>query len=209
MWVILVAIALLLLALNIREHYVEYQDKEKKVPSVTVPGPTAVWRSKIEAESPVGANEDDYIPALKAFYDKVYTPAAMKPTLAQVDAFVKGPDGSGPGIDTGALKKIIVSGFYIDVQKALEETKADAVEKAKKDLAAGFIEPKDGVDQVRSRTENEYVPADMRPGELPEGVYTPTTQMENPRRPGEHDDNSASWSSTQFYGVCECAKNVL
>lgn len=209
MWRILLAIALLLLALNIREHYVEYQDDKKTVPSVTVPGTTAVWRSKIEAEAPVGANEDDYIPPLKAFYDKVYTPAAIKPTLAQVDAFIKGPDAAAPGVDPNALKKIIVSGFYIDVQKAMEETKADEMAKAKADVESGILEPKDGVDEVRTRTENEYVPADMRPGELPEGVYTPTTQMENPRRPGEHDDNSASWSSTQFYGVCECAKNVL
>ncbi len=91
----------------------------------------------------------------------------------------------------------------------MKPTNEEEIEKAKKDVEAGFIAPKDGVDEVRTRTEGEYVPADMRPGKLPEGVYTPTTQMDNPRRPGEHDDNSASWSSTQFYGVCECAKNVL
>ena len=58
-----------------------------------------------------------------------------------------------------------------------------------------------GVDQVRSRKELEYKPADPRKGKLPEGIYKPVSQQEEPRREGTYDDKSTSWTGVRFYGV--------
>jgi hypothetical protein len=214
MWYILAAVAGLLLAMNIREGYVEYQDDgkggqlSKRVESVTRPELNAVWKSKIEAEAQVGADESNYIPPLLAFFE-IYQKSTNKPTLKEVDDFTKTPAASGPGVDPGALKKIIISGFHIDLEKAKEETKQEAIDKASADIQSGVLEPKDGRDEVFTREELEYTPADSRRGQLPEGLYEPTTQQRMPRATGEYDDHSTSWNSGQFYGVGDQTKNVL
>jgi hypothetical protein len=209
MWYILAAVAALLLAMNIREGYVEYQDEKNKVESVTRPELNAVWKSKIEAEAQVGADDSTYLPPLQAFFDKVYHPAQLKPTLGQVEAFMSTPDAAGPGVDPAALKKIIISGFHIDIQKAAQETKKEEIDKANADIKSGVLEPKDGRDEVFTREELTYTPADSRRGQLPEGLYEPTTQQRMPRMSGEYDDHSTSWNSGQFYGVGDQTKNVL
>lgn len=209
MWYILAAVAVLLLSINIREGYVEYQDEKNKVEAVTRPALNAVWKSKIEAEAQVGADDSTYLPPLQAFFDKVYHPAPLKPTLAAVEAFMASPDAGGPGVDPAALKKIIISGFHIDVAKAAQETKKEAIDAAKSDIASGVLEPKEGRDEVFVREEETYVPADSRRGQLPEGLYEPTTQQRMPRMSGEYDDHSTSWKSGQFYGVGDQSKNVL
>jgi hypothetical protein len=75
------------------------------------------------------------------------------------------------------------------------------------------LQPKDGVDEVFVRKEEIYQPADSRKGDLPEGLYAPVDQQEEPRREGIYDDKSTSWSSSSFYSICKpgepCAKNVL
>jgi len=208
MWYILAAVAAFLIALNIREGYVEYQDDKKKVESVTPPALNAVWKSKIEAEAQVGADDAAYIPPLAAFF-AIYQKSAMKPTLAEVDAFTKTPAAQAPGVDPAALKKIIISGFHIDMQKAAQETKKEEIDKAMEDIKSGVLEPKDGRDEVFTREELTYTPADSRRGQLPEGLYQPTTQQRMPRMSGEYDDHSTSWNSGQFYGVGDQTKNVL
>ena len=214
MWYILAAVAAFLIALNIREGYVEYQDEgkggplSKKVEAVTRPELNAVWKSKIEAEAQVGADESNYIPPLQAFFE-LYKKSKDKPTLEEVDAFTKTPAAMGPGVDPGALKKIIISGFHIDIEKAAQETKKEEIDKANADIQSGVLEPKDGRDEVFTREELTYLPSDSRRGQLPEGLYKPTTQQRMPRMSGEYDDHSTSWKTGQFYGVGDQTKNVL
>ena len=68
-WILIAIAGALLYWMTIRERYVE------------VPGPgarptleDAAWRSKIDAQAPIGASDDDYIAALQKFYDTVYFP---------------------------------------------------------------------------------------------------------------------------------------
>lgn len=180
------------------------------------PTKTAVWLSKIDAEAPIGSNDDDYIAALDNFYDTKWKPFRdQNPTgsidVSQVEDFLS--NGTIPaGVDKNALRKIIAAGFSIQTS----ETAAQHEEKELNTTGAlaGFqgqeLQPQQGVDEVRTRTEETYQPADTRSGGvLPEGVYEPPLQQSAPRRSGEYNDNSAGWTSDQFYGVCECSKNVL
>lgn len=199
----LLAVALLLFAWTFREEFVD-----KDFP-VTPPKRDSVWLSKIDAEAPIGGNDDDYLKVLDAFYTKVYVPAETKPTDAAVEAFLKSPDANIAGIDPGALRKIIVAGFRIESTK----TAAAREEAQVKFKPSKALEPKDGVDEVFVRKEDIYQPSDTRKGDLPEGLYAPVDQQEEPRREGIYDDKSTSWSSASFYSICKpgepCAKNVL
>ncbi len=204
LWILL-AIALLLLFLRTREHYVEISG-----PGVR-PSKTADWLSKIDAEAPLGGDDDEYIRILQKFYDDIYLPART----ANATAFIKdtqvktfADSVASPSVDKDAIRKIITAGF------AVERTGTGAAREqeqiVKTGALAGFkganLEPKMGVDQVRSRTEIPYVPTDTRLGKLPEGLYAPVEQQEEPRREGLTDD-----MYTKFFNVCEgeeCAKNV-
>jgi hypothetical protein len=86
-----------------------------------------------------------------------------------VDAFVALPR---PGIDPAVLKTIIMEAFHIDGGKK-DESKQTAFNPSTKLLA-----PKDGVDEVRVRTEDEYAPADTTGpfDESPVGTMAPTPQ---------------------------------
>ena len=200
----LLAIALLLFALGFREYFTDTESPISGRPSLSDPA----WRSKIDAEAPIGGNDEDYIRVLQAFHDKVYVPSEVKPKDTDVEAFLKTPDAQVAGVDPNAIRKIIATGFRIE--KTLPSA---AREEAQiKFQPTDAIQPKDGVNQVYNRTENVYVPADSRLGELPEGLYAPVNQYE-PRNPGIFDDKSTSWTQASFFSVCKpnepCAENVL
>jgi hypothetical protein len=200
-WLLFVAICLLI-AGALREHF---QDPEFPV---SRPAKNPIWLSKIDAEAPIGGDDDLYLSVLQAFYDKVYNPASVKPKDTDVEAFLRGPDANRPGIDINVLRKIIGNSFRIErtTTAAAREQKQVAFKVSK------AIEPKDGRDQVYDRTEALYVPADSRIGELSEGVYEDIPQQDEPRRPGFFDNKSTSWTQAAFYSVCDggpCEQNVL
>jgi hypothetical protein len=170
----------------------KYTDPESPV---SRPEKNGVWLSKIDAEATLGGNDDDYIRVLQAFYDKVYKPAEIKPKDSDIETFLKTPDANIPGVDPGALRKIIAAGFHTErtITGAQREQGEIAFEPD-----ASILQPKDGVDEVFVRTESIYTPADNRIGELPEGVYKPVVQQAEPRHSGEYDDRSTSWHSGQF-----------
>lgn len=195
----LLVIALFLIAFRNRE---DFTDPDSPV---TRPAKNATWLSKIDAEAPIGGNDDDYIAVLQAFYDKVYVPSAVRPKDTDVEAFLKSADGQKPGVDPNSLRKIIAAGFRIE-----RTLPASAREEAQiKFQPSAALQPQMGVDQVYNRTEPTYTPADSRKGELPEGLYAPTEQQAAPRRPGTWDDKSTSWSKASFFSTCPCAENVL
>lgn len=218
-WVVFLAIVVFILNLA-REHFTDPEEctvtgvtrnGKPCVPKITRPSvEDSRWRSKVEAEMPIGQNTADYIRVLQAFYDKVYVPATDRPSGAQVDAFLASPDASVAGTSPESVKRIILSGFNLTSGETVEaRAKRQTVTTG---ALAGFkgteLEPKMGVDEVRTRKEIPYIPADQRQGELPEGIYAETPQT-TPTRTGEWDDKSISWNQSQFFSVCPCAKNIL
>jgi hypothetical protein len=208
-WLLLAIAAMLLVMMTLRERYVEREGPGER-PSFDGPE-GAAWRSKIDAQIPIGGSDDDYMTALQSFYDTVYSPmrtanATASPKDTQVETFLDGI--TIPNISKDALRQIILSGFSIDRTGSA----AAREEKQVKFTPTEALEPRDGVDQVYGRRKEEvYVPADKRLGELPEGIYAPTPQTE-PTREGIWNDNSTSWSPASFASVCEggkCAQNVL
>jgi hypothetical protein len=203
---ILVAIGLLFI-LTFRESFTDTEFTNVTRPSLD----EGSWRSKIDANAPLGGNDEDYIVVLQAFYDKVYNPSPTKPTIKDIEAFVAGPDVVGKPIDTIAIRKILASAFHIESGL----TAAAKEEQQVKFKPSKALEPSDGVDQVYFRTEEVYRPSDTRTGLLPEGQYSPVPQQLKPRRPGERDYNTASWTPQLFYDVCVetktpgCEENVL
>lgn len=200
-WLLFVAICLLI-AGRLRERYTDPEFP------VSRPAKNPIWLSKIDAQATIGADDDAYIAVLQAFYDKVYKPAATKPKDTDVEAFLKSPDVNAPGIDANVVRKIIGNAFHVEPTT----TAAAREEKQIVFKATEALEPTDGRDEVYTRTENLYVPADARIGELPEGIYEPVQQQDKPRRPGEYDNKTTSWTQAAFYSVCEsgpCEQNVL
>lgn len=203
---ILVAIGLLFI-LTFRESFTDTEFTNVTRPSLD----EGSWRSKIDANAPLGGNDEDYIVVLQAFYDKVYNPSPTKPTIKDIEAFVAGPDVVGKPIDTIAIRKILASAFHIESGL----TAAAKEEQQVKFKPSKALEPSDGVDQVYFRTEEVYRPSDTRTGLLPEGQYSPVPQQLKPRRPGERDYKTTSWTPHLFYDVCVetnqpgCEENVL
>jgi hypothetical protein len=211
LWILLV-IAILLAGMRVREHYVEISGPGAR------PSKTADWLSKIDAEAPIGGNDDDYLRALQSFYDTIYLPArTANPTVFIRDTEVKkfADSVTIPSIDKGALRKIITAGFAVERtgSAAAREQEQIVTTGALADFKGLNLQPKDGVDETWPHAvQDPYVPADLRKGALPEGIYTPTKQQEEPRREGIYDDKSTSWTDVKFQSVCdggECAKNVL
>ena len=197
----LLAVAILLLFWGSIEYFVDTE-----FTNVTRPSKNATWLSKIDSEAPIGGNDDDYIAVLQVFYDKIYVPSPTRPTDADIEVFLKSPDANRPGIDINAVRKIIAAAFHVE----RTSTAAQREEKEVKFKPSEALFPKDGRDEVYARTEELYVPADTRKGELPEGIYQPVEQQEKPRRPGYW--KGTGWTGTKFYGVCEggpCEQNVL
>jgi hypothetical protein len=175
----IVVILLLIYAWRVREGYTDPESP------VTRPERNTVWLSKIDAEAPIGGNDDDYLRALTAFYDKVYAPAQTKPKDTDVEAFLSTPDAQIPGVDLKSLRKIIVAAF--DVELTSTAAAREQQQLASTGALVGFkgenLQPSDGVDQVYGHMDEQpYLPVDMRQGELPEGVYDPTIQQPKPRR---------------------------
>jgi len=197
---ILLGIALLLLFMRSREHYVEI-----KGPGVR-PSRTAEWLSKIDSEAPIGGNDDDYIKVLQQFYDTIYLPArTANATVFIKDSEVKtfADSVTVPGIEKEAIRRIITAGF------AVERTGTAAAREEQQTIKTGALvgftganlEPKMGVDEVRTRKEVTYIPADQRKGRLPEGVYTPVEQQEEPRREGIPAQQSLDRTDLMFYSL--------
>ena len=172
----------------------------------------AAWKSKVDAQVPIGANDDDYIKAIRAFYDKVYYPSPTKPTTANIESFLKSPDVVGLPLDTNALRMILADGFHIEAG----ETAAAREKRQTKFTPTKNLEPSMGRDQVFDRTELDYTPADPRnDGPVPEGHYAPLKQQGRPRRLGEPNYETVGKTGTLFYDVCSetkregCEENVL
>jgi len=206
----LFAICLLLFALQYRESFTD-PDRSIPPPVLTATGEIpAIWQTKIDANAPIDSEDIDYFNALKAFHDRVYVPSQTKPKDTQVEAFLQTADAKFSGVDIDALRKMIGSSFSIEYT-----TTAAAREQQKivtSGPLAGFtgsnLQPGDAVDQVYTRDEGAYIPADSRKGDLPEGLYAPTEQT-TPLGRGESKTASTSWSSVLPYSVCPCAENVL
>lgn len=180
LWILL-AIAVLLLLLRYREHYVEISGPGQR------PSRTAEWLSKIDAEAPIGADDDEYIAVLQRFYDEIYKPArTANPTVFIKDTQVKTFADSTTGVDKAAIRKIITAGFA--VERTGSAAAREEAQSVKTGALAGFkgenLQPEMGVDEVRTRKEDTYVPVDTRKGKLPEGLYAPVKQQEEPRREG-------------------------
>ena len=180
LWILL-AIALLLLLLRYREHYVEISGPGQR------PSRTAEWLSKIDAEAPIGGDDDEYIRVLQKFYDEIYLPArTANPTVFIKDTQVKtfADSVTTPGVEKEAIRRIITAGFA--VERTGSAAAREEAQTVKTGALAGFkgenLAPSMGVDQVRNRTEQTYTPADSRKGKLPEGLYKPVVQQEEPRR---------------------------
>ena len=137
--------------------------------TVTRPTSSSLWNSKIAANTPFGTDTAPYITALAAFYDTVYTPATSRPKESDVDTFVK---TAYPGTDPAALKTIIMEAFHIDA----DSSKGDETQVFKP--SSVLLQPKDGVNEVRVRKEDEYIPADTTGpfDDSPLGTVAPTPQ---------------------------------
>jgi hypothetical protein len=224
LWV-LFAIALLLFALDYKERFTDPNEctvtgvtrgGKPCVPKLTRPSlDSPTWRSKIDAEAPIGGNDADYVRVLQAFYDKVYAPAVTKPRDTDVEAFLKSADANVAGVDPVVLRRMISSGFRVDLSATAAAREQQQI--VTTGALAGFegknLQPGNARDEVYSRTESIYTPADMRKGELPEGLYKPVMQT-LPLRPGDVKDKSTSWTQVSPMSVCEpgdseCMKNVL
>ena len=197
LWILL-AIAVLLLLLRYREHYVEISGPGQR------PTRNAEWLSKIDAEAPIDGNDDEYLAVLQRFYDEIYSPArTANPTVRIRDTQVKTFADSTTGVDKAAIRKIITAGFAVERTGTAAAREQEQI--VKTGALVGFkgenLAPSMGVDEVRTRTELTYVPADMRKGKMPEGLYKPVPQQEEPRREGDVDDKSASWTGVRFYSV--------
>jgi len=209
---LLVAIAVALFALmTLREHYVEIEGPGLRPSLDGAEG--GAWRSKIDAQIPIGGSDDDYMKALQKFYDEIYFPIrnenkTASPKDTQIEEFLK--NNTFPNVSKDALRQIILSGFSIDKTQSA----AAREQKQVKFTPTEALQPRDGIDQVYGRRKEEiYIPADKRTGMLPEGIYANTPQTE-PTREGIFDDKSTSWSPAMFASVCEpgdekCAQNVL
>jgi hypothetical protein len=208
-WLLIAIAVALLLLMTLREHYVEREGPGERPSFEGAEG--GAWRSKIDAQIPIGGSDDDYMKALQKFYDEIYSPLRTEnktasPKDTQVETFLDGL--TIPNISKDALRQIILSGFSIDKTGSA----AAREQKQIKFTPTEALEPRDGVDQVYGRRKEEiYTPADRRRGTLPEGIYADTEQTE-PSREGLWDDKSTSWSPAAFASVCEggkCAQNVL
>jgi hypothetical protein len=222
---ILFAIALLLFAWGYRESFTD--PDECSVRGVTRGGKPCLpvlarpsiddpsWRSKIDAEAPIGGNDEDYIRALQLFYDRVYSVSATKPKDTDVEAFLRTSIASFPGVDPTSLRKILTKGFRVELTSTAAEREKEqtVLTGALTGFKGSELQPGGANDESHTRDELGYLPADNRKGDLPEGLYAPTRQY-TPLFPGDFKDKSTSWTQVSPMSVCdgkdpECLKNVL
>lgn len=219
-WIAL-SLLIVLIVWSFRETFVDTEFKSSGVgvstavqrpPEDSASPAYAMWKSKVDAQAPIGANDEDYIKAIRAFYDKVYDPASTKPTTTDIETFLKGPNVAGLPLDTNALRMILADGFHIQSG----ETAAAREQRQTKFTPSKNLEPAMGRDQVFDRTEEQYNPSDPRgDGPVPEGHYAPLKQQGRPRRLGEANYQTVGKTGTLFYDVCSetkkpgCEENVL
>lgn len=184
---ILVAIAGILMLLSAREMF---SDPRVKVPSES----DKALMSKIEAAIPFGQDAKKYVPAVKAFYDKVYVPAELNPKDKDIDTFLETSDAAN--LNKDALRQILTNVFYTDstITAASKEEKQVTFKPSE-----GLLQPDMAKDPLY-KPPQPYSPEDSRDGPVSEGIYEDTAQM-LPRREGQN--------ATPFYSVCPpCAENV-
>jgi len=183
LWVLL-ALALLVFALNLRETYVA-PDSPVRPPVLTAGGKIpSDWQSKIDAFSKLTGDDMAYFRAIQAFYTTVYEPAETKPTDRDVEQFLAGTGAAIPGVDPIVLRKLLASSFRVQ----LTETAAarEAKEAVTTGALAGFtgsnLQPGNARDGVYTRVEDMYLPTDTEQSDrAAEGVYEDTNQTK-PRR---------------------------
>lgn len=195
----LFAIAFVLFAMSFRE---TYQDPESPVTRPSME--SGAWRSKIDAEAPIQGNDEDYMRVLQAFHDNVWVPSATKPRDTDVETFLKSSAAQVPNVDPVALRKMIASGFRIEktISSAAREEAQIKFQPSK------ALEPDKAVDEVRTRTEQIYVPADPRLGDLPEGLYAPVSQTK-PHNTGDYGLDAPIFQVCDPSKDLSCAENVL
>jgi hypothetical protein len=183
LWV-LFALSVLVFALNLRESYTDPEspvNPPQLTPEGKIPGD---WQSKIDAAAPIGGDDMTYFNAIRAFYTKVYLPLSVKPKDTDVEAFLTTPDGNAAGIDVGALRKILGAAFRVELTGTPEsrELKKLVTTGALAGFSGANLEPKQARDEVYTRVEEIYAPADTTQSDrTSEGVHDPTDQTK-PRR---------------------------
>ena len=183
LWVLL-ALAVLVFALNLRESYTDPEspvNPPTPLPDGSIPSD---WQSKIDAVAPIGGDDQAYFQAVRAFYTTVYVPAATKPTDRDVEAFLATAAANRPGVELPALRRLLTMSFRVQ----LVETAAVREEKQLQTTGAlaGFVgsnlQPGNARDGVYTRVESIYAPSDTRQSDrAAEGVYEDTEQT-TPRR---------------------------
>lgn len=183
-------ISLLLLVLQARENFTDTEFTNVVRPDASKQGDVGGWKSKILSAAPRGYDETEYLTAITAFYDKVYVSAQVKPTAADVDAFLL--SSSVPAsVDKPSLKAILIDGFHVegtgDKEKGQLNTSADP--RVHLELLGDSLAPGNNdiewVDEVNTRAQDSYTSSDPVAGMTSEGNYAPVTQQLKPRRPGD------------------------
>lgn len=183
LWVLL-ALALLVFALNLRETYVD-PDSPVNPPVLTAGGKIpSDWQSKIDAFAKLDANDMAYFRAIQAFYTTVYEPAETKPTDTDVEQFLAGTGAQIPGVDPVILRKLLASSFRVELTAtaAAREEKQIVTTGALAGFTGSNLQPGNARDGVYTRVEDMYLPTDTAQSDrAAEGVYEDTSQTK-PRR---------------------------
>lgn len=183
LWV-LFALAVLVFALNLRESYTDPEspvNPPTPLPDGSIPSD---WQSKIDAITPIGGDDRAYFQAVQAFYTKVYAPAATKPTDRDVEAFLATADATRQGVEAPALRRLLTTAFRVQLSDTalVREQREAVVTGALAGFTGSNLQPGNARDEVYTRVEEVYSPADSRPSDrAPEGVYEDTAQTK-PRR---------------------------
>ena len=111
-WLLIAIAGALLVLMTLREGYVEREGPGERPSFEGAEG--AAWRSKIDAQIPIGGSDDDYMKALQKFYDTIYSPMrtankTASPRDSEVEAFLD--SNTFPNVSKDALRQIILSGF--------------------------------------------------------------------------------------------------
>jgi hypothetical protein len=197
-WLLLLVAGVLLLWMTTRERYVDTPGPGLRPSFAGAEG--GAWRSKIDAQTPIGGSDEDYLRALQSFYDTLYRPmrtanATASPKDTDVEAFLSSV--TIPGLSKDALRQIILSGFSVD----RTESTAAREKRQRNFTPTEALQPRDGLDpRVVDRPQGLYTPTDSRLGPVPEGIYAPTSQTE-PTREGHGPTGSVSWTPAAFASV--------
>lgn len=184
LWV-LFALAVLVFALQLRESYTD-PDSPVNPPVLLANGKIpSDWQSKIDAFTRITGDDMAYFRAVQAFYTNVYVPAETKPKDTDVEAFLATPAGNAAGVDPNLLRKLLASAFRVELTAtaAAREQKEIVTTGALAGFTGSNLQPGNARDEVFTRVEDIYTPADTRQSDrAAEGIYEDSTQTK-PRRP--------------------------